>query len=61
MLFRSRLKVLFVTGYAEQAAARNGFLGERMHMITKPFGLDELGQLVRNIIEGAQGASPDRR
>jgi PAS domain S-box-containing protein len=53
-----RLKVLFVTGYAEQAAARNGFLGERMHMIAKPFGLDELGELVRNIIKGT---SPDRR
>ncbi len=52
------LKVLFVTGYAEQAATRNGFLGARMHMITKPFVLDELGALVRNIIEGA---SPDRR
>jgi PAS domain S-box-containing protein len=48
-----QLKVLFVTGYAEQAAARSGFLGARMHMITKPFGLDELGELVRNIIDGA--------
>ena len=56
-----QLKVLFVTGYAEQAAARNGFLGERMHMITKPFGLDELGERVRTIIDGASGASPDRR
>ncbi len=53
-----RLKVLFVTGYAEQAAARNGFLGERMHMIAKPFLLDELGELVRNIIKGT---GPDRR
>ena len=31
-----RLTVLFVTGYAEQAAARTAFLGPRMHMITKP-------------------------
>jgi PAS domain S-box-containing protein len=49
-----RLKVLFLTGYAEQAAARSGFLGERMHMITKPFVRDELGKLVRRIIEGAR-------
>ena len=56
-----RLNVLFVTGYAEQAAARNGFLGARMHMITKPFALDVLGDLVRAIIDGAPAASPDRR
>ena len=48
-----RLTVRFVTGYAEQAAARTAFLGARMHMITKPFVLDELGELARNIIEGS--------
>ncbi|MGF7188751.1 PAS domain S-box-containing protein [Robbsia andropogonis] len=36
---RPQLPVLFVTGYAEVATA-NGFLGERMEMLPKPFSLE---------------------
>jgi PAS domain S-box-containing protein len=39
---RPNLPILFVTGYAENAAVRAGFLGENMGMITKPFALDAL-------------------
>jgi PAS domain S-box-containing protein len=49
---RPGLKVLFVTGYAEQAAARNGFLTDGMQMITKPFVIDELGHRIRAILAG---------
>ena len=49
---RPDLKVLFVTGYAGQAVVRDGFLTERMHMITKPFVIDELAQAIRAIIQG---------
>ena len=49
---RPGLKVLFVTGYAEQAAAREGFLGAGMQMITKPFVIDELAHRVRAILAG---------
>ncbi|PWQ87274.1 hybrid sensor histidine kinase/response regulator, partial [Enterococcus faecium] len=34
---RPRLPVLFITGYAETAMAREGFLGAGMHLICKPF------------------------
>lgn len=51
------LKVLFVTGYAEQAAVRNGLLGEGMQMITKPFVIDELANRIRTILQ-AQVAFP---
>jgi len=47
---RPGLKVLFVTGYAEQAAARNGLLGDNMQMITKPFVIDELANRIRAIL-----------
>lgn len=47
---RPGLKVLFVTGYAEQAAVRHGFLSAGMQMITKPFLLDELANRVRSIL-----------
>ncbi|MEG3124238.1 ATP-binding protein [Sphingomonas sp. GB1N7] len=39
---RPNLPILFVTGYAENAAIRAGFLGTNMSMITKPFALDAL-------------------
>ena len=46
------LKVLFVTGYAEQAAIRSGFLAEGMDLITKPFAIDALSAKIREMIEG---------
>ena len=39
---RPNLPVLFVTGYAENAAIRAGFLGTNMAMITKPFSIENL-------------------
>jgi CheY-like chemotaxis protein len=48
---RADLKVLFITGYAENASARSGFLEEGMQMITKPFAFDQLTAKVREMIE----------
>jgi CheY-like chemotaxis protein len=48
---RPDLKVLFVTGYAENAAVRGDFLDPGMDMLTKPFALDALGAKVRAVIE----------
>jgi CheY-like chemotaxis protein len=48
---RPDLKVLFVTGYAENAAFRGDFLGAGMDMLTKPFAIDALGAKVRSMIE----------
>ncbi|MBD8617201.1 response regulator [Pseudomonas putida] len=47
---RPGLKVLFITGYAEKAAERYGFLAEGMDMITKPFSLERLGSKIRDMI-----------
>ena len=53
------LPVLFVTGYAEQAAVRGGFLDEGMEMITKPFAIDALSAKIRAIIgRAAPDAAP---
>jgi signal transduction histidine kinase/FixJ family two-component response regulator len=49
---RPDLKVLFITGYAENAGARAGFLETGMQMITKPFAFDQLTAKVREMIEG---------
>ena len=48
---RPDLKVLFVTGYAENFTSRGEFLDPGMDMLTKPFALDELGAKVRALIE----------
>ena len=44
---RPDLKVLFITGYAENAAISDGFLQPGMELITKPFDLDHLSQQIR--------------
>jgi DNA-binding response OmpR family regulator len=48
---RPDLKVLFITGYAENAAIASGFLAPGMEMITKPFAIDALAQRIRDMIE----------
>jgi PAS domain S-box-containing protein len=47
---RPDLKVLFMTGYAENAAMASGFLEPGMAMITKPFAMDVLAGRIREII-----------
>jgi signal transduction histidine kinase len=47
---RPELPILFITGYAENAAIRSGFLGANMSMVTKPFSLDELAARVSQMI-----------
>jgi PAS domain S-box-containing protein len=49
---RPNLKVLFMTGYAENAAIGNGHLEPGMHVLIKPFNLDNLGARVKAIIDG---------
>jgi PAS domain S-box-containing protein len=48
---RPDLKVLFMTGYAENAALAAGFLEPGMTMITKPFAMEMLATRIREIVE----------
>jgi PAS domain S-box-containing protein len=48
---RPDLKVLFMTGYAENATLANGFLEPGMQMITKPFAIEALATRIRDMIE----------
>jgi CheY-like chemotaxis protein len=47
---RPNLKVLFITGYAENAAIGGGRLGERMFVLTKPFHMETLASRIKEII-----------
>ena len=51
-VLRPNLKVLFVTGYAENAVLGHGHLDPGMHVLTKPFSVDALAAKVRSIIDG---------
>ena len=53
---RPDLPVLFISGYAENAAIRSEFLGVGMSMMTKPFTLEHLADTVSAAFE-AQAAS----
>jgi|CXWL01.1.fsa_nt_gi PAS domain S-box-containing protein len=48
---RHDLKVLFITGFAENAVVGNGHLAPGMHVVTKPFEIEALGQKVRDILD----------
>jgi PAS domain S-box-containing protein len=47
---RPELPILFVTGYAENAAIRAGFLGTGMSMITKPFAIETLSAKIAEMM-----------
>jgi DNA-binding response OmpR family regulator len=55
---RPNLKVLFITGYAAQAAVKSEFLEPGMDMLMKPFALEALAAKIREIIHPAQDATP---
>lgn len=48
---RPKLKILFITGYAENAIIGNGLLEHDMHVITKPFGIEAIVSKVREMID----------
>jgi len=48
---RPGLKVLFMTGYAENAGGAGGFLGPGMGLVTKPFDIESLAGKIRELLE----------
>jgi CheY-like chemotaxis protein len=52
---RPGLKVLFITGYAENTAVRNGHLEAGMDVLTKPFAMQGLASRIQTIITGSRG------
>ncbi len=50
-VLRPDLKVLFITGYAENAVVGNGHLDPGMAVLTKPFAMDDLAGKIRSLIE----------
>ena len=55
-LGQPNLKVLFITGYAENAVLNHGHLERGMQVMTKPFSGEALARRVNDIIKGEQGS-----
>lgn len=51
---RPDLKVLFITGYAENAAVGNGQLAPGMAVLTKPFPMETMAARIRSMIEASK-------
>jgi CheY-like chemotaxis protein len=49
---RKSLRVLFVTGYAENAVVGHGHLEHGFQILTKPFPMETLGSRVRDLLAG---------
>ncbi|MEO7050302.1 MAG: PAS domain-containing protein [Rhodanobacter sp.] len=47
---RPGLRILFMTGYAENSVVGNGHLESGMHVLTKPFSLDALRRRIHDIL-----------
>jgi CheY-like chemotaxis protein len=53
---RPDLRVLFITGYAENAVVGNGQLAPGMAVLTKPFAMDAMAARIRSLIEAGKEA-----
>ena len=51
-VLRPSLRVLFITGYAENAALGGGQLEAGMQVLTKPFAMDDLTRRIRDLLAG---------
>jgi CheY-like chemotaxis protein len=60
---RPDLKVLFMSGYTEEAIAHHGMLDPYIFLLQKPFSAQELAHKVREVLDADQEAEsrpPDR-
>ena len=57
---RTDLRVLFITGYAENAVLGNGYLAPGMAVLTKPFTIEAMAARIRSMIEAGKEAQRRR-
>lgn len=55
MVIRPHVKVIFMSGYAEDAIARDGVLADGAIFVEKPFSLQTFATAVRDSLDGTRG------
>jgi CheY-like chemotaxis protein len=53
----TKLKVLYCSGYAEQATLRQGFLDKDMRLLNKPYTRQELAKTIRELLNESLSAT----
>jgi two-component system cell cycle sensor histidine kinase/response regulator CckA len=53
---RPEMRIIFMSGYAEDAFRRNAVEAEELHFLPKPFGLKQLVAKVKEVLSGAPPA-----
>ncbi len=53
------LAVLYTSGYTENAIIHHGRLDPGVHLLSKPYGIEELGRKLRLVFAGAPGDATD--
>jgi len=48
------MKVLFVSGYAENTVLQHGKIDVTARLLQKPFGLNTLGRKIREVLSGSE-------
>jgi two-component system cell cycle sensor histidine kinase/response regulator CckA len=55
---RPEMRIIYMSGYAEDAFRRNEEKIEELHFLPKPFGLKQLVAKVKDVLSGAPPAAP---
>ncbi|MGA7867191.1 MAG: hypothetical protein WCA23_24925, partial [Stellaceae bacterium] len=50
-----KLRVLFTSGYTENAIVHNGRLDAGVELLSKPYGREQLAAKVRRVLDGVPG------
>jgi CheY-like chemotaxis protein len=60
LALRPKLRVLFTSGYTENAIVHNGRLDQGVELLSKPYDRERLAAKLRRVLDGPGGAGSDR-